>query len=108
MKNKKWVVILLERNNQNIASITMLRTRKLVISAVVIQNFFELVCYLKMLILGWLGCASCLQVQKYCPASEEHLSPDLQEWAPYSPKRSTRHSDGFAPSSLYAGGMSAG
>ncbi|XP_006269704.1 disks large homolog 5 [Alligator mississippiensis] len=49
-----------------------------------------------------------LQVQKYCPASEEHLSPDLQEWAPYSPKRSTRHSDGFAPSSLYAGGMSAG
>ncbi|KFV88037.1 Disks large 5, partial [Struthio camelus australis] len=49
-----------------------------------------------------------LQVQKYTPASEEHLSPDLQEWAPYSPKRSTRHSDGFMPSSVYAGGMSAG
>ncbi|XP_074814759.1 disks large homolog 5 isoform X1 [Natator depressus] len=49
-----------------------------------------------------------LQVQKYTPASEEHLSPELQEWAPYSPKRSTRHSDGFVSSSLYAGAMSAG
>uniref|UniRef100_A0A8C8VIL6 Discs large MAGUK scaffold protein 5 n=1 Tax=Pelusios castaneus TaxID=367368 RepID=A0A8C8VIL6_9SAUR len=49
-----------------------------------------------------------LQVQKYTPASEEHLSPELQEWAPYSPKRSARHSDGFVSSSLYAGGMSAG
>uniref|UniRef100_A0A674IQZ5 Discs large MAGUK scaffold protein 5 n=1 Tax=Terrapene triunguis TaxID=2587831 RepID=A0A674IQZ5_9SAUR len=38
-----------------------------------------------------------LQVQKYTPASEEHLSPELQEWAPYSPKRSTRHSDGEPP-----------
>uniref|UniRef100_A0A674IMD8 Discs large MAGUK scaffold protein 5 n=1 Tax=Terrapene triunguis TaxID=2587831 RepID=A0A674IMD8_9SAUR len=41
-----------------------------------------------------------LQVQKYTPASEEHLSPELQEWAPYSPKRSTRHSDGTVPRSL--------
>ncbi|XP_073209326.1 disks large homolog 5 isoform X4 [Lepidochelys kempii] len=49
-----------------------------------------------------------LQVQKYTPASEEHLSPELQEWAPYSPKRSTRHSDGFVSSSLYTGAMSAG
>ncbi|XP_075361271.1 disks large homolog 5 isoform X6 [Mycteria americana] len=48
-----------------------------------------------------------LQVQKYPPASEEHLSPELQEWAPYSPKRSARHSDGFVPATLYAGGMSA-
>ncbi|NXJ92835.1 DLG5 protein, partial [Corythaixoides concolor] len=48
-----------------------------------------------------------LQVQKYAPASEEHLSPELQEWAPYSPKRSARHSDGFVPATLYAGGMSA-
>ncbi|XP_072726649.1 disks large homolog 5 isoform X5 [Ciconia boyciana] len=48
-----------------------------------------------------------LQVQKYPPASEEHLSPELQEWAPYSPKRSARHSDGFVPAALYAGGMSA-
>uniref|UniRef100_A0A8C3TD33 Discs large MAGUK scaffold protein 5 n=1 Tax=Chelydra serpentina TaxID=8475 RepID=A0A8C3TD33_CHESE len=38
-----------------------------------------------------------LQVQKYTPASEEHLSPELQEWVPYSPKRSTRHSDGKTP-----------
>ncbi|NXU72473.1 DLG5 protein, partial [Oreotrochilus melanogaster] len=49
-----------------------------------------------------------LQGQKYAPASEEHLSPELHEWAPYSPKRSARHSDGFAPAVLYAGGMSAG
>ncbi|XP_038265229.1 disks large homolog 5 isoform X2 [Dermochelys coriacea] len=49
-----------------------------------------------------------LQVPKYTPASEEHLSPELQEWAPYSPKRSTRHSDGFVSSSLYTGAMSAG
>uniref|UniRef100_A0A8C4VQ24 Discs large MAGUK scaffold protein 5 n=1 Tax=Gopherus evgoodei TaxID=1825980 RepID=A0A8C4VQ24_9SAUR len=49
-----------------------------------------------------------LQVQKYTPASEEHLSPELQEWPPYSPKRSTRHSDGFVSSSLYTGAMSAG
>ncbi|KAJ7415773.1 hypothetical protein WISP_76277 [Willisornis vidua] len=49
-----------------------------------------------------------LQVQKYAPASEEHLSPELQEWAPYSPKRSARHSDGFVPAALYTGGMSAG
>ncbi|NXX11330.1 DLG5 protein, partial [Podargus strigoides] len=48
-----------------------------------------------------------LQVQKYAPASEEHLSPELQEWVPYSPKRSARHSDGFVPAALYAGGMSA-
>ncbi|KFU91944.1 Disks large 5, partial [Chaetura pelagica] len=49
-----------------------------------------------------------LQVQKYPPASEEHLSPELQEWTPYSPKRSARHSDGFVSAALYAGGMSAG
>ncbi|NXY45221.1 DLG5 protein, partial [Ceuthmochares aereus] len=49
-----------------------------------------------------------LQAQKYVPASEEHLSPESQEWAPYSPKRSARHSDGFVPATLYAGGMSAG
>ncbi|KFQ19998.1 Disks large 5, partial [Merops nubicus] len=49
-----------------------------------------------------------LQVQKYAPASEEHLSPELQDWAPYSPKRSARHSDGFVPTALYAGGISAG
>ncbi|KAM9134746.1 disks large homolog 5 isoform 2-T2 [Pangshura tecta] len=49
-----------------------------------------------------------LQVQKYTPASEEHLSPELQEWPPYSPKRSTRHSDGFVSSSLYTGATSAG
>ncbi|NXA49572.1 DLG5 protein, partial [Nothocercus julius] len=47
-------------------------------------------------------------LQKFTPASEEHLSPDVQEWAPYSPKRSARHSDGFVPSSLYAGAMTAG
>ncbi|NWJ00007.1 DLG5 protein, partial [Crypturellus undulatus] len=47
-------------------------------------------------------------LQKFTPASEEHLSPDVQEWAPYSPKRSARHSDGFVPSSLYAGAMAAG
>uniref|UniRef100_A0A8C3L4S1 Discs large MAGUK scaffold protein 5 n=1 Tax=Chrysolophus pictus TaxID=9089 RepID=A0A8C3L4S1_CHRPC len=44
-----------------------------------------------------------LQVQKYTPASEEHLSPELQEWALYSPKRSARHSDGFVSSTLYTG-----
>ncbi|NXD19694.1 DLG5 protein, partial [Spelaeornis formosus] len=49
-----------------------------------------------------------LQMQKYAPASEEHLSPELQEWAPYSPKRSARHSDGFVPTALYPGSMSAG
>ncbi|XP_039336861.1 disks large homolog 5 isoform X3 [Mauremys reevesii] len=49
-----------------------------------------------------------LQVQKYTPASEEHLSTELQEWPPYSPKRSSRHSDGFVSSSLYTGAMSAG
>ncbi|XP_053163468.1 disks large homolog 5 isoform X3 [Hemicordylus capensis] len=48
------------------------------------------------------------QVQKYTPASEEHLSPELQEWPAYSPKRSSRHSDGFVPTSLYAGSLSAG
>ncbi|NWZ43047.1 DLG5 protein, partial [Brachypodius atriceps] len=47
------------------------------------------------------------QVQKYAPASEEHLSPELQEWPPYSPKRSARHSDGFVPAALYPGSMSA-
>lgn len=51
--------------------------------------------------------SSC-QIQKYSPASEEHLSPELQEWPTYSPKRSSRHSDGFVPTSLYAGSMSAG
>uniref|UniRef100_A0A8C0BKZ5 Discs large MAGUK scaffold protein 5 n=1 Tax=Buteo japonicus TaxID=224669 RepID=A0A8C0BKZ5_9AVES len=45
-----------------------------------------------------------VEVQKYAPASEEHLSPELQEWAPYSPKRSARHSDGFVPAALYAAG----
>ncbi|XP_057272326.1 disks large homolog 5 isoform X6 [Pezoporus wallicus] len=50
---------------------------------------------------------SLMKVQKYAPASEEHLSPELQEWAPYSPKRSARHSDGFVPAALYAGSMSA-
>uniref|UniRef100_A0A670HWV6 Discs large MAGUK scaffold protein 5 n=1 Tax=Podarcis muralis TaxID=64176 RepID=A0A670HWV6_PODMU len=44
-----------------------------------------------------------LQVQKYTPASEEHLSPELQEWPMYSPKQSGRHSDGFVPTSLYPG-----
>ncbi|XP_020665109.2 disks large homolog 5 isoform X2 [Pogona vitticeps] len=48
------------------------------------------------------------QVQKYTPASEELLSPELQEWPTYSPKRSSRHSDGFVPTSLYPGSMSAG
>ncbi|XP_054688288.1 disks large homolog 5 isoform X6 [Grus americana] len=51
---------------------------------------------------------SLMKVQKYAPASEEHLSPELQEWAPYSPKRSARHSDGFVPAALYGGSMSAG
>ncbi|XP_054688287.1 disks large homolog 5 isoform X5 [Grus americana] len=50
---------------------------------------------------------SLMKVQKYAPASEEHLSPELQEWAPYSPKRSARHSDGFVPAALYGGSMSA-
>ncbi|XP_062831940.1 disks large homolog 5 isoform X3 [Anolis carolinensis] len=48
------------------------------------------------------------QVQKYTPASDEHLSPELQEWPTYSPKRSSRHSDGFVPASLYPGSLSAG
>ncbi|XP_077202063.1 disks large homolog 5 isoform X3 [Paroedura picta] len=48
------------------------------------------------------------QVQKYTPASEEHLSPELQEWPLYSPKRSSRHSDGFMPPPLYSGSLSAG
>ncbi|XP_060625060.2 disks large homolog 5 isoform X3 [Anolis sagrei] len=48
------------------------------------------------------------QVQKYTPASDEHLSPELQEWPAYSPKRSSRHSDGFVPASLYPGSLSAG
>ncbi|XP_015272078.1 PREDICTED: disks large homolog 5, partial [Gekko japonicus] len=48
------------------------------------------------------------QVQKYTPASEEHLSPELQEWPLYSPKRSSGHSDGFMPPSLYSGSLSAG
>ncbi|KAH0624329.1 hypothetical protein JD844_031705, partial [Phrynosoma platyrhinos] len=48
------------------------------------------------------------QVQKYTPASEELLSPELQEWPTYSPKRSSRHSDGFVPTSLYPGSLSAG
>ncbi|XP_056350969.1 disks large homolog 5 isoform X3 [Oenanthe melanoleuca] len=50
---------------------------------------------------------SLMKVQKYAPASEEHLSPELQEWAPYSPKRSARHSDGFVAAALYPGSMSA-
>ncbi|NXX92217.1 DLG5 protein, partial [Centropus bengalensis] len=49
-----------------------------------------------------------LQAQKYAPTSEEHLSPELQEWAPYSPKRSARHSHGFVPAALYPGDISAG
>ncbi|XP_077786747.1 disks large homolog 5 isoform X2 [Podarcis muralis] len=49
-----------------------------------------------------------LQVQKYTPASEEHLSPELQEWPMYSPKQSGRHSDGFVPTSLYPGSLSSG
>uniref|UniRef100_A0A670ZTW0 Discs large MAGUK scaffold protein 5 n=1 Tax=Pseudonaja textilis TaxID=8673 RepID=A0A670ZTW0_PSETE len=43
------------------------------------------------------------QVQKYIPASEELLSPEVQEWPTYSPKRASRHSDGFVSASLYAG-----
>ncbi|XP_044276212.1 disks large homolog 5 isoform X2 [Varanus komodoensis] len=48
------------------------------------------------------------QVQKYTPASEELLSPELQEWPTYSPKWSSRHSDGLVPASLYSGSLSAG
>ncbi|XP_074152840.1 disks large homolog 5 isoform X1 [Sminthopsis crassicaudata] len=47
-----------------------------------------------------------LQAQKYTPATDEHFTPELQEWIPYSPKRSSRHSDGFVP--IYSGGVSAG
>ncbi|XP_043839353.1 disks large homolog 5 isoform X4 [Dromiciops gliroides] len=47
-----------------------------------------------------------LQAQKYTPATEEHFTPEVQEWIPYSPKRSSRHSDGFVP--IYSGGVSAG
>ncbi|XP_027714724.1 disks large homolog 5 isoform X3 [Vombatus ursinus] len=47
-----------------------------------------------------------LQAQKYTPAPDEHFTPELQEWIPYSPKRSSRHSDGFIP--IYSGGVSAG
>ncbi|XP_029465375.1 disks large homolog 5 isoform X2 [Rhinatrema bivittatum] len=46
-------------------------------------------------------------LQKYTPSSEEPLSPELQDWVRYSPKRSPRHSDGFTPS-LYGRGVSAG
>ncbi|XP_060092707.1 disks large homolog 5 [Heteronotia binoei] len=49
-----------------------------------------------------------LEIQKFMPASEEHLSPELQEWPLYSPQRSSRHSDGFMPPSLYSGSLSAG
>ncbi|XP_063163758.1 disks large homolog 5 isoform X2 [Candoia aspera] len=48
------------------------------------------------------------QVQKYTPASEELLSPELQEWPTYSPKRASRHSDGFVSASLYSGILSGG
>uniref|UniRef100_A0A670ZU82 Discs large MAGUK scaffold protein 5 n=1 Tax=Pseudonaja textilis TaxID=8673 RepID=A0A670ZU82_PSETE len=48
------------------------------------------------------------QVQKYIPASEELLSPEVQEWPTYSPKRASRHSDGFVSASLYAGSLSGG
>uniref|UniRef100_A0A5F8H610 Discs large MAGUK scaffold protein 5 n=1 Tax=Monodelphis domestica TaxID=13616 RepID=A0A5F8H610_MONDO len=47
-----------------------------------------------------------LQAQKYTPTPDEHFTPELQEWIPYSPKRSSRHSDGFVP--IYSGGVSAG
>ncbi|XP_020861753.1 disks large homolog 5 isoform X5 [Phascolarctos cinereus] len=47
-----------------------------------------------------------LQAQKYTPAPDEHFTPEVQEWIPYSPKRSSRHSDGFVP--IYSGGVSAG
>ncbi|XP_072484171.1 disks large homolog 5 isoform X3 [Notamacropus eugenii] len=47
-----------------------------------------------------------LQAQKYTPATDEHFTPELQDWIPYSPKRSSRHSDGFVP--IYPGGVSAG
>uniref|UniRef100_A0A8D2Q9H2 Discs large MAGUK scaffold protein 5 n=1 Tax=Varanus komodoensis TaxID=61221 RepID=A0A8D2Q9H2_VARKO len=36
---------------------------------------------------------------QYTPASEELLSPELQEWPTYSPKWSSRHSDGLVPRS---------
>uniref|UniRef100_A0A5F8GHZ8 Discs large MAGUK scaffold protein 5 n=1 Tax=Monodelphis domestica TaxID=13616 RepID=A0A5F8GHZ8_MONDO len=32
-----------------------------------------------------------LQAQKYTPTPDEHFTPELQEWIPYSPKRSSRH-----------------
>ncbi|ETE60604.1 Disks large-like 5, partial [Ophiophagus hannah] len=40
--------------------------------------------------------------------SEELLSPEVQEWPTYSPKRASRHSDGFVSASLYAGSLSGG
>ncbi|XP_015680873.1 disks large homolog 5 [Protobothrops mucrosquamatus] len=46
------------------------------------------------------------QVQKYIPASEEFLSPETQEWPTYSPKRASRHSDGFVSACLYSGSLS--
>ncbi|XP_006006912.1 disks large homolog 5 [Latimeria chalumnae] len=50
-----------------------------------------------------------LQVEKYIPSSEERLSPELQEWVCYSPKRSHRHSVGYVPvmynSTMTAGGV---
>ncbi|XP_044516177.1 disks large homolog 5 [Gracilinanus agilis] len=49
---------------------------------------------------------SLMKAQKYTPAPDEHFTPELQEWIPYSPKRSSRHSDGFVP--IYSGGVSAG
>ncbi|XP_039196731.1 disks large homolog 5 isoform X3 [Crotalus tigris] len=48
------------------------------------------------------------QVQKYIPASEEFLSPEAQEWPTYSPKRASRHSDGFVSACLYSGSLSGG
>ncbi|KAM3834704.1 disks large homolog 5 isoform 2-T2 [Vipera latastei] len=48
------------------------------------------------------------QVQKYIPASEEFLSPEAEEWPTYSPKRASRHSDGFVSACLYSGSLSGG
>uniref|UniRef100_A0A8D2LYV6 Discs large MAGUK scaffold protein 5 n=1 Tax=Varanus komodoensis TaxID=61221 RepID=A0A8D2LYV6_VARKO len=41
---------------------------------------------------------------QYTPASEELLSPELQEWPTYSPKWSSRHSDGLVPPRPPCGG----
>ncbi|KAG8135183.1 hypothetical protein E2320_008227, partial [Naja naja] len=45
---------------------------------------------------------------KLTPVPISNPSQQVQEWPTYSPKRASRHSDGFVSASLYAGSLSGG